>query len=112
MQDPYDFDQTLVPEAFLALYVVRGRPTLGRAELQARHDLAETLASNVAAMCPLLASDDVDGQARVLRQVHAGLVAEPVQVTAEEARWVIGRVAELLDFAEGAVGRGPTERVL
>ncbi len=98
-----DFDQTLVPDAFGALYAVRGRPTVGRAELQARHDLAETLASQIAAICPALPADDVGAQAEVLGRVLAGLRAEPRQVTEAEALWVVGRVAELQGGAEAAV---------
>ena len=98
-----DFDQTLVPDAFAALFVVRGRPTVGRAELQARHEFAETLASQVAAICPALAPDDTGAQAQALRRVHAGLAADPPPVSAAEAGWVVGRVAELLGYAEEAV---------
>ncbi len=101
--EPYEIDQTLVPDAFVALHVVRGRLRIDRATLQARHDLAETLASQVAALAAPLAADDVAGQVAWLRRVLAGLEAEPRQLDASEARWVVGRVAELLDWPDGAV---------
>ncbi len=93
----YDHNQTLVPEAFLAIHAIHGRPTLSRQETEARHDLCEDLALHAAAF---LAGHhpDPDRADASLRQCLDGLLAAPAQVSQAEARWVTQRVAELQEW--------------
>lgn len=93
----YDHNQTFVADSFLALYAVNGRPTLGRREVEARHDACEDLAAQVAAFCETLQlGDDLSAQYDALRRCHRGLLEPPAAVSAAEARWVVRRVVELL----------------
>ena len=93
----YDHNQTLVPDAFLAIHSRHGRPILSRQETEARHDFCEDLALHAAA---LLAANhpDPDRADASLRQCLDGLCAAPAQVSQAEARWVTQRVAELQEW--------------
>jgi hypothetical protein len=93
----YDHNQTLVPDSFLALHSMHGRPLLKRDEMERRFELCEDLALHTASF--LAAHEqDPDGSDDALRRCHAGLVAEPASVSVDEAAWVIRRVAELQDW--------------
>ena len=94
----YDHNQTLVPESFMALHVVNGRPVLGRAELEDRYETAETLALQIAAVVVNVPADDDDGQRDALRSVKSSLLVAPAQVDEPEAAWVISRVAEICEW--------------
>jgi hypothetical protein len=94
----YDHNQTLVPESFLALYVRNGRPLLDRNELEARYEIAETLALHIADVAVAVPTEDLDAQREALRSVKTSLVTEPVQVSESEAAWIISRVAEICEW--------------
>ena len=56
----YDHNQTLVPDSFLALHSVHGRPLLPRETTEARYELCEDLALHTAAF---LAAHEQDADA-------------------------------------------------
>lgn len=93
----YDHNQTLVPDSFLALHSLRGRPLLPRDEMEQRYELCEDLALHTAAFLSAQRQDP-DGSDDALRRCHEGLCIEPPAVSAAEAVWVIRRVAELQDW--------------
>ncbi len=93
----YDHNQTLVPDSFLALHSAHGRPLLARAEMEGRFELCEDLALHTASFLAAHEQDPDDSD-DALRRCHAGLVVEPASVSADEAAWVIRRVAELQDW--------------
>jgi hypothetical protein len=97
----YDHNQTLVPDSFMALHVLRGKAVLSREQTEARYEICEDLALHTAAF--LAAShQDGDDADDALRRCDAGLRADPSLVSAAEAAWVIERVAELQDWPRPA----------
>lgn len=99
-----DMNQTLVPEAFMSLYLRHGRPTASRAVIEQRHELAEDLALHIAGLPEVSGADGQVEQTEALERCRAGLMASPAQVSDQEAGWVVHRVAELLEW------RQPEER--
>ena len=97
----YDHNQTLIPDSFMALYAVHGRPTASRAETEARYEFCENLAVHTAAFLATQPSspEEVD---ELLRRCHRGLLGEPAAVSPAEARWVVCRVAELQEWPSPA----------
>ncbi|NBT91714.1 MAG: ATPase with chaperone activity [Betaproteobacteria bacterium] len=93
-------NQLFMPASFVAVYVPLGkqRPTLGRAELAARYELCEDMAQmlTIHASEMQLRSDATSGQ--VLEQCLQGLSGPEAPVAPEEARWVVSRLAELLQW--------------
>jgi ABC-type transporter Mla subunit MlaD len=100
--DPYDHNQTLVPDAFLALHARHGRPLLSRAETEARHAACEDSALVLAARLGERGVDAEDAPG-ALAAAHAALAAAPDAFAAGEALWIVRRVAELMEWDPGAV---------
>ena len=92
-------NQIVVPPSFIALFVPPGRlkPTETRETIAARYELCEDLAQMLTEHALTkrfelgVAEDDV--LERVLAGLHTGGV-----VSVDEARWVVRRLAELLDW--------------
>lgn len=93
--NPYDHNQTLVPDSFMAIHSRHGRPTLKRDALEARYQLAEDLAMHIGEMASAVSEDDARGQRQAMGLARAGLLTAPAQVSEAEAEWVVRRVAEL-----------------
>ena len=103
-----DENQTPIPESFIALFVPRGRtrPTQLRAVIATRYDLCEDMAQMLTehARTSLFALSITEEL--VLERMHQGLEDGSV-VSAEEAGWVITRLAELLDWPRPALSQAP-----
>ena len=101
----YDHHQLEIPPSFIALYVEPGRerPRASRAEIWARYDVCEDLASQLFEYARAQHFDLGIGEQDVLDRVLAGLQAPDAGIGPEEARWVIRRLAEL----EGWKDPGP-----
>jgi hypothetical protein len=95
MEDP---NQILVPESFMALYQQRGRPTRERHEIEARFELCEDLAAHVSQLCATVQFSGDLSESAALKKCFDGLVEPPATVSQPEARWVMSRVAEMLDW--------------
>ena len=95
----YDENQTFVPESFSALYLDgRQRLTIAKAELAQRSEFCEDLANLLTEHCSSVHfRDGVDTQ-QVLERTLRGLCGVESSVSADEARWVARRVAELLSW--------------
>jgi Fe2+ transport system protein FeoA len=93
-------NQTLIPRSFIDLFVPAGRikPTEPRDVIARRYDLCEDLAQMLteAARARLFELGITENE--VLERVHRGLLADAAVVNATEARWVLFRLAELLDW--------------
>lgn len=104
-----DENQTPIPESFIALFVPRGRnrPTASRAAIAARYDLCEDMAQMLTehARTSLFALSITEEL--VLGRMHQGLLEDGSVVGADEARWVITRLAELLDWPRPAFDGEP-----
>jgi hypothetical protein len=95
-------NQIVIPPSFIALFVPPGRvrPTETRDHIAERHEFCEDLAQMLMepAQSQLFASGLA--QREVLARMQAGLLGEASAVGAAEARWVICRLAELLDWPQ------------
>ncbi len=92
--------QIFIPPSFSALYVPPGKikPTLNASEMAARYELCEDMAQ-------LLTDPTATQQFQLgitedlaLERCLQGLLCEPVVVSEAEARWVVCRLAELLQW--------------
>jgi hypothetical protein len=108
--DPED-SQVPLPASFLALYLHPGshKPSATRAHISQRHELCEDMAQMLtersAAQRAVLSVTEHD----VLLRVGRGLLASTEVFTPAEARWVVRRLAELLDWpplADEALAEG------
>jgi len=95
-----DENQTALPPSFIALFIPRGRtrPSASQATIAARYDLCEDLAQTLTepartTLFALSITEDL-----VLERMHQGLLADGSGVSPDEARWIITRLAELLDW--------------
>jgi hypothetical protein len=95
-----DDNQIFLPESFTALYVPPGKikPSIGHREMAERYELCEDLANLLTEQAAnqqftLGITEDL-----VLTQCERGLLTEPSVVTPAEARWVVCRLAELLNW--------------
>ena len=95
-----DEHQIHLPESFVALYVPAGKvkPTLGRDDLLQRYELCEDLANLLTEKAANMQFTLGITEELVLAQCEAGLLTEPAVVTPGEARWVVCRLAELLQW--------------
>ena len=95
-----DDSQIEIPPSFMALYLAPGgyKPTLPRAELAQRYelceDMAQMLTDTASTMLVTLGITEHD----VLERCRLGLLAEPAVVSADEAGWVVLRLAELMNW--------------
>ena len=100
MRPMSDENQIPVPPSFVALFVPPGRlkPTEPRAVIAERYELCEDLAQ----MLTETAQERLHAlgitEADVLERLHRGLLAEGSPVSADEAQWVVTRLAELLQW--------------
>lgn len=97
-----DENQTVIPPSFMALFVEPGRqrPSASRQEIAARYehceDLAQLLTDHARTRLWELGVTEAD----VLDRIRRGLLEGDSALPASEARWVICRLAELLDWAQ------------
>lgn len=94
-----DDNQLVVPPAFVALYVPPGRvrPLLSHGELLTRHELCEDLSQMLTETALTKRFELGVTEDDVLQRLHTGLCEGGV-VTQAEAGWMVGRVAELLNW--------------
>ncbi len=90
-------NQILVPPSFLAVYSdTRGRLQATHAELCARYELCEDLATTLVEQAQNLFHVQAPSENEILRRFYAGLAGEGSGVLPAEAAWVVQRLAELL----------------
>jgi hypothetical protein len=97
MTDEFQID---IPASFMALYVPPGKikPSLGQRELAGRYELCEDLANLLTEKAANLQFTLGITEDLVLLQCETGLLTSPAVVTPLEARWVVCRLAELLQW--------------
>ena len=104
-----DASQILIPPSFVALFVPPGkvRPTLGLREMAVRYELCEDMAQ-------LLTEQAANQQFQLgitedlaLERCLQGLLATPEVMAENEARWVVCRLAELLNWPVPEWAQGP-----
>ena len=89
-----------IPPSFIALFVAPGRikPSLSFEAMGARYELCEDLANLLTEHAKTVLFDLGILESDVLIRCEQGLLTEPAQVSATEARWVVRRLAELLGW--------------
>ena len=93
-------NQIYLPESFTSLYVPPGKvkPSIGLREMAGRYDLCEDLANLLTEKAANMQFTLGITEELVLQQCELGLLAEPAVVSPTEARWVVCRLAELLNW--------------
>ncbi len=99
-----EHNQTVIPRSFVDLFIPRGasRPNASREHIAARYDLCEDLAQALTDPARARLLELGIAETDVVERTYAGLRAGPV-VDEPEARWVVRRLVELLDW-QAAVG--------
>lgn len=97
-----DDNQFLIPPSFVALFVEPGRikPSASRAEIAERYDFCEDLAQMLTEHARTQFWDLGITEADVLERMLRGLRGPDSGVSSGEARWVVRRLAELLDWQD------------
>lgn len=97
--DPQD-NQTLIAPSFAQLYLRPGqsRPSLPLRELAARHELCEDMAQVLSAQVAQQQFQRSIPETLALEHCLQGLLATPEVLGEAEARWVVCRLAELLQW--------------
>ena len=92
--------QIHIPPSFMALYVPPGKtkPTLGQRDMAERYELCEDLANLLTEKAANMQFTLGITEDLVLKQCKLGLLTEPSVVLPTEARWVVCRLAELLQW--------------
>ena len=98
-----------IPASFMALYVPPGKikPTLGQRDLATRYELCEDLANLLTEKAANMQFTLGITEELVLQQCELGLLAEPAVVSPAEARWVVCRLAELLNWPMAQLLQSP-----
>lgn len=98
MSDDYQID---IPPSFFSLYADPRRPYRLRepiADVRRRYEVCEDLATHLIEHARIQAHADLPSEDEVLKRIHAGLCSPNAGVSADEARWVVTRLAELLGW--------------
>ena len=95
-----DDNQLYLPESFTALYVPPGKikPSMGHREMAERYELCEDLANLLTEKAANMQFTLGITEELVLQQCELGLLTEASVVVPVEARWVVCRLAELLNW--------------
>jgi len=102
-------NQIDMPESFTALYVLPGKikPRIGQHEMVERYELCEDLANLLTEKAANMQFTLGITEELVLQQCELGLLAEPAVVSPAEARWVVCRLAELLNWPMAQLLQSP-----
>ena len=92
--------QIFIPPSFSALYVPPGKtkPTLGARDMAARYELCEDMAQLLTEQAATQQFQLGITEDLALERCLQGLLATPSVVNEDEARWVVCRLAELLQW--------------
>ena len=92
--------QIHIPPSFMGLYVPPGKikPTLGQREMAARYELCDDMAQLLTEQAANQQFQLGITEALALDRCLQGLLASPEVMNEAEARWVVCRLAELLNW--------------
>lgn len=96
----YELNQFEVPSSFIDLFIPRGatRPCETREVIAARYELCEDMAQMLTEHAVAVRADLGVTEHDVLMQLNRGLQTADSVITSDEARWVVRRLAELLEW--------------
>jgi hypothetical protein len=94
----YDDNQILIPESFMALFMVpsRSKPTEPYATVLARYELCEDMANMLVDHATTKMWELGVEKQDVVQRIHQGLAGGEAGVSDAEAQWVLLRLSELL----------------
>ncbi|XVJ68739.1 MAG: ATPase with chaperone activity [Rhizobacter sp.] len=100
-----DESQIEVPPSFITLYVPPGRikPIASAEHIRQRYELCEDLATMFVDTAQTKLWELGISESDVLERIHAGLLAGAGGLQANEAQWVMCRLAELLGWDDVAL---------
>lgn len=103
-----DENQVEIPQSFIALFVERGRLRSGatRESVAARYELCDDTANMLTEHAETMLFNLGCTESEVLTRCHQGLIADASVFNAQEAGWVIGRLAELLNWVLPDLAQG------
>ena len=92
--------QIHIPPSFMALYMPPGKikPTLGQRDMAARYELCDDMAQLLTEQAANQQCQLGITEALALDRCLQGLLASPEVMNEAEARWVVCRLAELLNW--------------
>ena len=94
-----DGSQIFIPDSFIALFQGRQqRLQVPLSEVAARYELCEDLAQMLVEQAQILYHQSAPSESAILQTMFQGLQADGAVVSPSEARWVILRLAELLNW--------------
>ncbi|MBP7132781.1 MAG: hypothetical protein KBA70_08465 [Aquabacterium sp.] len=100
----FDSYQIEIPPSFIGLHAdARGRLTMPAPYLRERYELCEDLAQHLTEHCRGIHVEIGVDEQEVLQRCERGLLSPDSVVTAAEARWVVTRLAELLNWPHPAL---------
>jgi hypothetical protein len=96
----HEDNQLDIPPSFCALHVQPGqrKPSIGHLEMAKRYELCEDLANFLTEKAAQMQFTLGITEELALQQCALGLSSEPAVVSSAEARWVVCRLAELLQW--------------
>lgn len=97
-----DESQIVVPRSFIELFVPPGKikPTETREVIAMRYELCEDLAQMLTDTAQSKLFELGVTEQDVLQRMHRGLLVDGALVSADEAQWVLRRLAELLGWPQ------------
>ena len=95
-----DESQIVVPPSFIALFVAPGRtrPSASREHIAEHYELCEDLATMLTEAARTRLWELGITEADVLQRIGRGLPGSALGLSVGEQRWVVTRLAELLDW--------------
>lgn len=104
-----DDSQIQIPPSFIALYLEpgRNRPGAPREVITRRYEFCEDLATMLTEHAAEIKAELGVTEGDVLVRIHRGLMADGSGVDANEAQWVVTRLAELLNWPMPTSAREP-----
>jgi hypothetical protein len=105
-----DESQIVVPPSFIALFIEPGRikPNAAREHILERYELCEDMATMLVDHARSKLWELGIAEADVLERIHRGLLEAEGGVDGVQARWVVTRLAELLEWDCPAFDAGQT----
>ena len=96
---PFD-NQIEIPASFMAMYVTPGhsRPNASHQVVLARYERCEDIACLLVESAQTMAFKENFSEREVLTRCYRGLIADLSNFACQEARWIVRRLAELLDW--------------
>lgn len=106
-----DDNQILIPDSFVQLYLPPGRlkPTASREVIAERYELCEDMAQMLTETARTTSAALGITESDVLERIDRGLRSGNMALGADESRWVLQRLAELLDWDAASVLERPID---